>query len=241
MTRPPGLDTFLAALLATERTRVEQFAGLIWFLRNYGESEVPIMDALTALEAAGMPKQNRSRFLKNLGRSPDLVQGSQAGTIRLNPSRVSRLDDAFAAYGRRKILITDPFLPATQVPNSRRYLPAISDEMNGCYECGFYDCAAVMARRLVETLLIEVYVGTGRAAEIQQAGAFLMLDPLIAKFAQDTVIIKSRNLVKDLREIKSVGDNAAHSRTYLTSREDLDHIKLRFRRSVSELVMLAGL
>ena len=49
------------------------------------------------------------------------------------------------------------FLPEAVWIGTRSYIEKIAKQINGCYEFEFFDGAAVIARRIVETLLIECY------------------------------------------------------------------------------------
>jgi hypothetical protein len=98
-----------------------------------------------------------------------------------------------------------------------------------------------MLRRLTESLLIECYRHVSREADLRQNGKMQMLDGLITTFAADTTIGKSRNLIAQLRKIKELGDNAAHNRTYITKKADIEDIKADARRCLSEMGHLAGL
>jgi hypothetical protein len=114
-------------------------------------------------------------------------------------------------------------------------------QINGSYQYGFYDGSAALLRRLVETLLIDLYLEKGRLDELKANGELMMLDGLLRVFAADKAFHKSRNLLKSLREVKSVGDRAAHNRTYLTDKHDLDDLKSAVKSSIVELVDLAAL
>ena len=50
---------------------------------------------------------------------------------------------------------------------TRGYIEAVCKQLNGCFHAGFYDAAAVMLRRLLETLIIETYEQLKREAEIK--------------------------------------------------------------------------
>src|SRR3989339_1459690 len=72
-------------------------------------------------------------------------------------------DDALAAYGsclqikKMEIEPTDSIIPQELTNETRSYLHEIVRQINGCYDATFYDACSVMIRRLVETLIIEVY------------------------------------------------------------------------------------
>lgn len=52
---------------------------------------------------------------------------------------------------------TQPVINMSLVRGTRGYIERIANQVNGAYENGWYDAAAVMLRRLIETLIIEVF------------------------------------------------------------------------------------
>lgn len=125
---------------------------------------------------------------------------------------------------------------------TRNYLERIAHQINGSYENGWYDAAAVMIRRLVETLIIEVYEANGMAAEIKDsAGDFLFLRDLISKILAEPKFSLSRGVKRSLPELKDAGDKSAHSRFYTAHRRDIEGLAPHLRAIVQELVALARL
>jgi len=114
-------------------------------------------------------------------------------------------------------------------------------EINGAYDCTFYDCSAVLIRRLLESLIIEVFISKKLVQEIRFNNAFLMLDALIGKIVNNPTFILGRNTHNALLDIKKVGDTAAHDRSYITQKEDIDDIKLDARRTFQDLLTICGL
>ncbi len=99
-----------------------------------------------------------------------------------------------------------------------------------------------MCRRLLETLIIEVYEAKERAIEIKGSdGHFLMFAGLLAFLERDSKVNLSRNTIKGLRDVKALGDLAAHNRRFVASRDDIDRIRDGLRIASGELLALAGL
>jgi hypothetical protein len=72
-------------------------------------------------------------------------------------------------------------LPHALVRGTRGYLERITNQINGCYEHGWFDGCAVMMRRLIETLIIEAFEHHSIAHKIKNpAGDFLYLADLVA-------------------------------------------------------------
>jgi hypothetical protein len=125
---------------------------------------------------------------------------------------------------------------------ARGYLEKVVLPLNASYDAQLYDCCAVMCRRLLETLIIEVYEHCGRASEIKGTdGHFLMLNGLATFFESDKAFNMSRNGLKGLRDFKNLGDLSAHNRWFIARKEDIDRVRDGLRVAVEELVHLAKL
>jgi integrase len=125
---------------------------------------------------------------------------------------------------------------------TRGYLDRVVLQLNASYDAQLYDCCAVMCRRLLETLIIEVYEHCGRAAEVKGAdGNFLMLNGLVSFFEKDTTFNVGRSGMKGLRDFKTLGDLSAHSRRFNAQKEDIDRVRDGLRVVVEELIHLAKL
>lgn len=94
-------------------------------------------------------------------------------------------------------------------------------------------------RRLMESLLIEVYISSNRQTEIQRNGNFFMLEAIVTHIKGDRAVTLSRGAPKAMDETKQLGDTAAHDRTYVTQQVDIDELKARYRKLVSELLSLS--
>jgi hypothetical protein len=134
-------------------------------------------------------------------------------------------------------------LASSHVRATRGYIERVVNQVNGCYEKGWFDGCAVMMRRLVETLIIECFEKANIADKIKdpRTGEFLYLKDLIDKLLQEQSWNLGRNTKQGLPRLKSVGDQSAHSRRYNASREDIDKITGDFRTVCQELIYLAGL
>ena len=128
------------------------------------------------------------------------------------------------------------------VRGTRPYLEKIVHQINGSYEGGWYDASAVMTRRLVETLIIEVFEASGIAEKIKNAnGDFLYLRDLIGALIAEKSWNLSRNARVALPRLKDVGDQSAHSRRFVAHRQDIDKLIPDLRVVIQELVTLARL
>ena len=136
----------------------------------------------------------------------------------------------------KKVEVQNSVIPNEWVAATRAYLEKLVYQINGCYDYGFYDACAVLSRRLMESLIIEIYVQDGRHHEIQKDGIFLPLEKLIAHVRVDKTLSLGRNTPKTMVEVKQLGDTAAHDRVYVTDMQDIDDVRPRYRRMIQDLL-----
>lgn len=136
----------------------------------------------------------------------------------------------------------DLVLPMSIFDNTRGYIERVVNQINGSYEKGWFDCCAVMIRRLLETLIIETYEKFKIADRIKDKnGDFFFLCDLISATLNEPAWNLTRNSKQALPKLKQIGDLSAHSRRYNAHREDIDKISHDLRVVCQELLYLAGL
>lgn len=140
----------------------------------------------------------------------------------------------------RKASFSSDFLPTELTAGTRGYVEKIAAQINGSYYYEFFDGGAVLLRRLVEILLIEAFAQTGNSAAVMKGRDFLSLSEIISQANSGKFIRLSRGMDKVLEKVKRIGDAAAHHRTYISMKSDLDEVKLDTRRLIAELLHLAG-
>jgi hypothetical protein len=137
---------------------------------------------------------------------------------------------------------SEQVLPFSVVRGSRGYIEKVVNQINGCYENGWFDGCTVMIRRLVETLIIEVFEHHSIAHKIKNSNDdFFYLSDLINKTLSETTWNLGRNTKKALPKLKDIGDRSAHSRRFIAHRQDVDKIISDLRIVVQELIYLANL
>ena len=133
-------------------------------------------------------------------------------------------------------------LPFSVVRNTRGYIEKVTNQVNGCFENGWYDAAAVLTRRLLETLVIEAFEHHKLEAKIKnQQGDFFFLRDLIDACLREPSWNLTRNCKQAMPKLKDIGDKSAHSRRYIAHRGDLAPLAADIRLVVQELVYLAAL
>ncbi len=124
---------------------------------------------------------------------------------------------------------------------TRSYIERICHQANGAYENGWYDASAVMIRRLLETLIIELFEAKSISHKIQSGGNFLYLRDLINATVSESSWNLGRNTKSALNKLKDIGDKSAHSRRFIAVRQDIDDVKSDLRTAIQELIILADL
>jgi hypothetical protein len=233
---------FAHGLAQKSLSHVDRAVALLWYYRHTQEFEERSASALaTDLHDEGFPKPNVTRLASDLRRSQFTARGKRPGTFQIDVRHIATLDESYLPLlGTRKAKVTGAVLASDALAGTRGYLEQLAHQINGAYDYGFFDGCAVLSRRLMETLVIEVYVHLGRHHEIQHNGVFLPLDRLLAHIKGDTSVTLGRATPKTMEDVKHLGDTAAHDRTYITTQVDIDDIKARYRKLIGELLVLAG-
>lgn len=110
------------------------------------------------------------------------------------------------------------------------------------YQHGLYDGCLVLIRKLIETLIIEIYEKHGISNKIKDGdGNYFYLSDLISSLLSETTWTVGRNSKQAFPGIKKFADLAAHNRRFNAKKSDVDGIKADVRIVIEELVHLAGL
>jgi hypothetical protein len=137
------------------------------------------------------------------------------------------------------------YLPEPIWKNTRGYIEEVCRELNGSFHHAYYNAAAVMLRRLLETLIIEACEHLGREAEIKEGGGnYFMLSDLAERVCGEKGH-KGLNLGRDskkaVKEARSVGNWSAHARRFLAHAGDLTKFQTGVRLLAQELIQIADL
>jgi hypothetical protein len=230
-------------LAGLELSHVDRAVAFLWYYRETQEFDERTAGDLAAdLHEEGFPRPNVTRLKQDLQKSRYTIKGKRPGSFQIDARRLQDLDAQYRpVLGTRLVPVQGSVLPTEWVAGTRKYLEQLVYQINGAYESGFYDCCGVLCRRLMESLIVEIYIHAGRQHEIQSSGNFLPLDQLISRASGDRTLNLNRNSPKTMHEVKQLGDTAAHDRVYITPRVDVDDLTLRYRRLIQELLGLAGI
>jgi hypothetical protein len=98
-----------------------------------------------------------------------------------------------------------------------------------------------MCRRLLETLIIEVYEFPGEADQIKgHDGHFLTFNGLITHITGDRDLDLGRNAVQPLRDHKALGNQSARNRRFNAQVNDIGRVRDGLRVAAEELLHLAN-
>lgn len=234
---------FIEQIDGPKMTSLERAHAILWWATRCDSiTEMLASEICKIIEDAGHPKQNVSRLYGQLSTSVSVCKGIQKNTWRLRLQAKKKLDSIYETIIDLppKIKLTDSILPRALFENTRTYLEKIIFQINGSYDSGFYDCCAVMCRRALETLIIEVYESAGKPNEIKGVdGNFFMFADLLRVLEKDTTFHLSRNCKQGLADFKKLGDLSAHNRRFNARKEDIDRIRDGIRIAGEELLHLA--
>lgn len=234
---------FSHALAELDLSVLERAIALLWYYRETQQFEERSASELAGdMDDDGFPRPNVTRLDRELRRSRDTRRGERDGTFQIDVRAIPRLAENYGAllHGTRVVQSEGRLLPKEMVAGTRQYLEQLVHQINASYESGLYDAAAVLCRRLMESLIIEVYVSRGRHAEIQINGGFIPLDRLMGYIKNDGKVVLNKASPSAMDAVKALGDTAAHNRTYITKPADIDDLKARYRRLIDDLLHVSG-
>jgi hypothetical protein len=122
------------------------------------------------------------------------------------------------------------------------YIVRLVPQINGTYDQEWYEGTAMVLRRLVETLIIELYTRRGWSRDVQDpdTNEFLQLKSLIDKLNGDARLRVQRRTIDGLTKVKEVGDTAAHDFRIRIRKSDLDRIQSAVRLTCERLIFTIG-
>lgn len=230
------LSEFSQTLLSESLSESQMALRLLWFLTesNVGAT-VTTLDLVNILDQTGLRHNvNQSRLHKNLTRLKGVSFAT--GRLRIDLKTSNELKKQYSSYLEKSLpKIDDTILELKDFTDSRKYVLNLATQINGSYQFCFYDACAVMMRRLMEVLIIDAYESGNLESKILHNGEYMQLSGLIGVISSKQDFKLSRNAKKWMETCKKIGDNAAHSRTYMTKPLDIDDFKVDYRNLISEL------
>lgn len=216
----------------------EQIPYFGYFLVTYQRQEsFTAKDIENCFEQMHLPAySNISAYLSKEKGAKRLLKGKNGYVLS------KKLSDTIANdIGEIKVKTpsTDLF-PIDIFDNTRDYLKKTARQAILCYDYGIYDGCLVMLRRLIETLIIELFEHRGIKERIlDKSNNYLFCGDLIDRLLEEkTLWTIGRNTAQELPKIKKMGDLSAHNRRFNAKKSDIDSIKAGLRIVLEELVHL---
>lgn len=228
--------------LKPKLNQTDTAVALLWVEDHFNSGvEVSAKKLGTLMHNIGISNPvNIPRLNYDLQKNGCVVRGSKLGFYKIKVNKHAHLDSKYLKLlSKRKVKIQHLVLPEDMLKGTRPYFEKLAFQINGCYESSFYDACAVLCRRIIESLLIHAFEKKGKSKEIKRDGEYVMLAEIISKARSGQYIKLGRKTGPALEKIKGVGDTAAHDRHYITKKHDIDDISIDFRRSISDLMVLA--
>lgn len=137
---------------------------------------------------------------------------------------------------------SDNLFPIDIFDNTRDYVKKTARQAILCYDYGLYDGCLVMIRRLIETLIIELFEHRELKERIlDKNNNYLFCGDLIDNLLNEKKLwTVGRNAAQELPKIKKLGDLSAHNRRFNAKKSDIDSIKTGLRVVLEELVHLVN-
>lgn len=236
---------FCSHLSGLDLNQQDLAAALLWFYNETGlHVDRTAPELANDLHEEGFSRPNVTHLKQKLAAHKKTIKGTRKNSFKIGLPHHTYFTGEYGGFLKKKnIPVSSSILPAEWFASiGRKYLSNLCQQINGSYDCGFFDCCAVMCRRLMETLIIEVYVASSRVSEIEEGkNKFKPLEQLIKIISSDKQVHLNRNTPGVLNKVKKLGDTAAHHRTHETDPIEIDEVKDDYRRIIQELLVLAGL
>lgn len=234
-----NLHNFLQDIRGLNLKSVERAIALLWWYYHHNNINVGIKEICNEINKAGYGKQNITRLKTALKKDRRTI--SDGDNFKISLSAVDKLDAQFMPILKNKpVKKSDAILDLNLFKNTRGYIYKVVLQVNRSYEESLFDCCTVMVRRLLETLIIEIYEKEKRVEEIKdEKGYFLMFSGLLNILENDKKINMGRQTTTALKNLKRIADSSAHNRRFNAIKKDIDDIKQDIQLSTNELLQLA--
>ena len=232
---------FLREISRLDLSQTEEAIALLWFYRQTQTfDERSASELATDFRDDGYSAPNATRLADALRHSRKTINGRRRGTFQINSRYLDELEIDYGSFLNMRTETAHPHILSSDFGRGTRHLEKLVNEVNGSYENTHYDGCAVLLRRVLESLIISVFIAKRQTDLIRINGSFLPLEALIERVLAFDQVHLARDARRVMSQIKEVGDVAAHNRTYLTSQQDIDDIKIGARRVLDELLQASS-
>ncbi len=219
----------------------DRLIAIIWWHHNNEHLPVEFSQIQAESNQAGFPAINASREKRKLREDKRISSLDKGASFRLTPSSITPLSKEYSELVEvKKLPKSDAVFEQSAFKGTRGYIEKVVQQINVSYDNGLYDCCAVMVRRLLETMIIEVYEKLSRANELKGTdGHFLMFSGLLNILENDKSLNIGRQSLEGLKSFKKIADSSAHNRRFNASRKDISEKFDGVRLAVCELRQIA--
>ena len=184
------------------------------------------------------PKNIPQIISNNCKGSKPLFIKKENGGYSFHRESKKRLDDEFSVQPK-KINLKNDLFPIDLLKNTRGYIEKVGSQAIFCYDYGQFDASLVMIRKLLETLIIELFEKNKISNEIKDSeGNYFMLSQLIDKFLNNNNWTVGRTTKQFLPKIKKMADTSAHNRRFIAQKTDIDKFKDELRIIIEDILLL---
>jgi Domain of unknown function (DUF4145) len=240
------LDGFCEVVKNLNRSNAEKALAVLWYFDHERPNIAKTAGQLTkVLSDHHIGTPNQTALAASI-RKAKLANESKSG-FSLKPGSRKIIRDWFPDLDGIQPTIDNAsaYLPEPIWKNTRGYIEAVCRELNGSFHHAYYNAAAVMLRRLLETLIIEAYEHLNRETEIKEGGGnYLMLSDLADRICGEKGhkgVNLGRDSKKALKDAREVGNWSAHARRFIAHAGDLTKLQAGMRLLVQELIQIAEL
>lgn len=230
-----------------QKTNAEKALAILWYFDSKRPDVAMTAGQLTRLLGDHRIGTANSTALGNSMRNTKLVFERRSGfSLKPGSRKVIRSWLPEQLSGIQPAMDhTAGFLPEPVWRSNRGYVEAVCREVNGCFRSAYYNAAAVMLRRLLETLIIEAYENLRREDEIKDGGGnYFMLVDLVERACGErghAGLNLGRDAKAALKDGRQIGNWAAHARRFIAHESDLTKLQSGVRILVQELVQIANI
>jgi hypothetical protein len=241
------LDDFCEVVKSLKKTNAEKALAILWFFDRKQADAAMSAAQLTKVLGDHHVGTANSTALRRAIQDTKLASESKSGFALKPGSR--RVIHGWLPVDLDGVQPTmdhaTGYLPEAVWRNTRGYIEAVCRQLNGCFKSAYYDAAAVMLRRLLETLIVESYEHLKREAEIRDGGGqYLMLRDVVERACGEkghAGLNLGRDSKATLKDARDIGNWSAHARRYSAISTDLTKIQAGVRVAVQELIHIANL
>jgi hypothetical protein len=234
------VEGFCVAISDLGLCQADQAVAILWFFDKEGAPACAAGTLARLIRQSGLGNPHSTQLGESVIKTGHVIKAGDR--FRIKPTSRAKVAEWVKPVMTAKPPEVDHgagFLPEALWDGAHSYIVKIAKQINGCYQNAFYDGAAVLLRRLIETLLIECYEHLKIADKIKRNDEYVMLNDILNAAVDQGQLSLGRDTKKALKEIKIVGDRSAHSRRYVACKNDLDKIQLAARVAIDDLLHLS--